>query len=79
MTEHRTDLKNPWSVKKSKPRNYELGKYDGNDDPDEIAFIAEIQTDFRENLDALVCCLIIGGMVFFFRKKIVNKRLLRNS
>lgn len=63
MTEHRTDLKNPWSVKKSKPREYELAKYDGEDDPDEITLISEIQSDFRDNLDALVCCLIIGGKV----------------
>ncbi|XP_071147662.1 uncharacterized protein [Mytilus edulis] len=60
MKEHRTDIKNPWSVKKSKPRDYELGKYDGENDPDEIALISEIQSDFRDNLDALVCCLIIG-------------------
>lgn len=63
MKEHRTDIKNPWSVKKSKPRDYELGKYDGKNDPDEIALISEIQSDFRDNLDALVCCLIIGGIV----------------
>ncbi|XP_052082909.1 uncharacterized protein LOC127720374 [Mytilus californianus] len=60
MTEHKTDIKNPWSVKKSRQRDYELGKYDGKDDPDEIALISEIQVDFRDNLDALVCCLIIG-------------------
>lgn len=64
MTEHRTDIKNPWSIKKSKPRNYELGKHEGADDPDEITLISEIQMDFRDNLDALVCCLLIGGIFF---------------
>ncbi|XP_052082915.1 uncharacterized protein LOC127720376 isoform X2 [Mytilus californianus] len=60
MTEHITDIKNPSSIKTSKPRDYTLGKYDGEDDPDEIAVISEIQLDFRDTLDALVCCLLIG-------------------
>ncbi|XP_071147009.1 transient receptor potential cation channel subfamily M member 1-like [Mytilus edulis] len=60
MTEHITDIKNPWSIKTSKPREYTLGKYDGKDDPDEIALISKIQSDFPDNLDALVCCLLIG-------------------
>lgn len=66
MTEHRTDIKNPWSVKNSKSREYELKNFDGKDDPDEIALISEIQADFRDNLDALVCCLIIGGIFTVF-------------
>ncbi|CAC5407421.1 unnamed protein product [Mytilus coruscus] len=53
MTEHITDIKNPSSIKTSKTRDYTLGKYDGEDDPDEIAVISEIQSDFRDNLDAL--------------------------
>ncbi|OPL32911.1 hypothetical protein AM593_01092, partial [Mytilus galloprovincialis] len=73
MKEHRTDIKNPWSVKKSKPRDYELGKYDGENDPDEIALISEIQSDFRDNLDALVCCLIIGGIVDIDGRRIDGK------
>ncbi|CAG2256779.1 unnamed protein product [Mytilus edulis] len=60
MKEHITDIKNPWSIKTSKTKDYPLGKYDGEDDPDEIALISEIQSDFRDNLDALVCSLLIG-------------------
>ncbi|CAC5385236.1 MIB [Mytilus coruscus] len=61
MTEHITDLKNPWSIKTSEQRDHKLGKYDGQDDLDEIALISQIQGDFCDNLDTLVCCLIIGG------------------
>ncbi|CAG2254562.1 TRPM3 [Mytilus edulis] len=61
-TDERTHnrYKNPWSIKTSKTKDYPLGKYDGEDDPDEIALISEIQSDFRDNLDALVCSLLIG-------------------
>lgn len=72
MTENRTDIKNPWSVRKYYKRCYELGKYDGIDDTDEVAFISEIQSDFRHNLDALICYLIIGGL---YKRKPCRKLL----
>ncbi|XP_052081241.1 uncharacterized protein LOC127719267 [Mytilus californianus] len=60
MTEHITNVKNPWSVQKSKSKIYNLGRYDDEDDPDEIAFISEGPSDYKDNLDAIICCLIIG-------------------
>lgn len=60
MTEHITDVKNPWSVQKSKSKIFDLGRYDKEDDPYEIAFISEAPADYKDNFDALICCLIIG-------------------
>ncbi|VDI27387.1 Hypothetical predicted protein, partial [Mytilus galloprovincialis] len=60
MTEHVTNVKNPWSVQKSKPKCYDIGRYDKEDYPDEIAFISEGPSDFKDNFDAIICCLIIG-------------------
>lgn len=62
MTEHTTDVKNPWSVQKSRSKVFDLGRYDNEDDPCEIAFISEGPAECRE-LDALICCLIIGGIL----------------
>lgn len=62
MTVHTTDVKNPWSVQKSSSKVFQLGRYDDEDDPFEIAFISDGPAECRENLDALICFLIIGGM-----------------
>ncbi|XP_063410447.1 uncharacterized protein LOC134693540 [Mytilus trossulus] len=55
MTEHNTNVKNPWSVQKSKSKFYDIGRYDNEDDPDEIAFLSEGPSDFKDNFDAIIC------------------------
>ncbi|XP_071146988.1 uncharacterized protein [Mytilus edulis] len=60
ITEHKTDIQNPWNVKESESWNIELAKINLHEDPDEIVLLSEIQPNFQHNLDVLVCCLIIG-------------------
>lgn len=63
ITEHKTDIQNPWNVKESESWNIELAKINLHEDPDEIVLLSEIQPNFQHNLDVLVCCLIIGGIL----------------
>lgn len=59
--EYIMDIKNPWTVIKSKVQRVVRSR-GGCPDPYEIQSLSEIHSDFQDNLDGLVCCLMIGGM-----------------
>lgn len=62
MDEHNSDVKNPWSVKKSKSKVYDIGRYDDEDDPHEISLLSEVHFECKNDLDAIICYLIIAGI-----------------
>lgn len=62
ITEHKTNIKNPWIVRKSKTWTFNT-KDKLQDHTDEITLLSDIQLDCQNNLDTIVCCLIIGGML----------------
>ncbi|XP_061170919.1 uncharacterized protein LOC133180400 [Saccostrea echinata] len=61
--EHKLDLKNPWKVIEVFPKDYDIGCYDQDDLEDEITKLEDISYDL-ENVDALVCYLLIGVYMY---------------
>ncbi|CAC5385234.1 unnamed protein product [Mytilus coruscus] len=60
VTEHKTDMQNPWNIKKSESKIIELDKCNELHDQNEIVLLSDIELEFQNKLDGLVCCLIIG-------------------
>ncbi|XP_061170920.1 uncharacterized protein LOC133180401 [Saccostrea echinata] len=57
--EHKLDLKSPWKVSTSCKKDYFVGCYRHDNVDDEITKLSDLGSDL-ENLDALVCSLLIG-------------------
>lgn len=61
-TEHRFDLRTPWKRQRVERRVIET-KEDGGEEENEISSLNEIKLKQNLSLDAVICYLLIGGIL----------------